>query len=294
MSQDVKLFIQQHLQDIEQHLLAGIQQQSITETLKKSMLYSLEAGGKRVRPMLLLAVLEEFGQPLARGYDAACALEYIHTYSLIHDDLPAMDDDELRRGKPTNHVVFGEATAILAGDGLLTEAFRLLSHSTTYTDGEKISLIRLLSEAAGAKGMVGGQLMDMEAEGSAVELAHLQQIHANKTGALLQFSVQAGALLSGANEQQQQALAEYATALGVLFQVQDDILDVTADSTILGKTAGKDIAANKSTYPALLTLEGAVAERTKYHQQATEALASIGKGQGLLKSFADYITYRDN
>nr|WP_239584807.1 farnesyl diphosphate synthase [Chryseomicrobium aureum] len=275
-------------------MLEAIRTQPLTDSLKESMLYSLEAGGKRVRPMLLLAVLDEFGVPLEKGLDAACALEYIHTYSLIHDDLPAMDNDDLRRGKPTNHIVYGEATAILAGDALLTEAFRLISSSNQYTDSQKVALITLLSEAAGAAGMVGGQLMDMEAEGKLVELEHLQKIHALKTGALLRFSIEAGALLANVQLEEKKELMTYAHALGILFQVQDDILDVTSDSASLGKTAGKDEAANKSTYPALLTLEGAIAERDRYHKEAAGALTAIGKQDGLLKSFADYISYREN
>lgn len=291
---NVKDFIGQHLEQVDQYLLEAIRTQPLTDSLKESMLYSLEAGGKRVRPMLLLAVLDEFGVPLEKGLDAACALEYIHTYSLIHDDLPAMDNDDLRRGKPTNHIVYGEATAILAGDALLTEAFRLISSSNQYTDSQKVALITLLSEAAGAAGMVGGQLMDMEAEGKLVELEHLQKIHALKTGALLRFSIEAGALLANVQLEEKKELMTYAHALGILFQVQDDILDVTSDSASLGKTAGKDEAANKSTYPALLTLEGAIAERDRYHKEATVALTAIGKQDGLLKSFADYISYREN
>ncbi|PJK17610.1 farnesyl-diphosphate synthase [Chryseomicrobium excrementi] len=294
MSEQVKSFIANNLPVVDAHLIHAIDNQDIVETLKKSMIYSLEAGGKRVRPMLLLAVLEEFGTPLEKGLDVACALEYIHTYSLIHDDLPAMDNDDLRRGKPTNHVVFGEATAILAGDALLTEAFRLIAASSDYSAEQKVELLQLLAESAGALGMVGGQLMDMEAEGKRVELEHLQTIHANKTGALLRFSILAGALLANADQRELQALTRYAEALGVLFQIQDDILDVTADSDQLGKTAGKDEAANKSTYPSLLTLEGALKERTQYHEQAIGALQTIEKADGLLKSFADYITFREN
>lgn len=294
MTQDIRSFITEHVSVIDEHLIRSISNQHLADTLKESMIYSLEAGGKRVRPMLLLAVLQEFNKPVEIGFDAACALEYIHTYSLIHDDLPAMDNDELRRGKPTNHIVFGEATAILAGDALLTEAFRLISHSSVYSAQQKVELIGLLSTAAGARGMVGGQLMDMEAEGKQVDLTHLQTIHALKTGALLKFSLQAGAKLAQIDSQAYDALMIYADALGVLFQIQDDILDIEASSEELGKTAGKDEAADKSTYPSLLTLEGAKTERDRYHQVAIDALSSIDKENGLLKSFADYITYRGN
>lgn len=290
----IKEFIAENSSFVETHLTTNIQTLQMPDSLKNAMLYSVEAGGKRVRPMLLLSVLREFGMPIQRGLDAACALEYIHTYSLIHDDLPAMDNDELRRGKPTNHIVFGEAAAILAGDALLTEAFSVISSSSDYSMEEKVSLIQLLSKSAGARGMVGGQLMDMEAEGQRVSLEHLQKIHAMKTGALLTFSIQAGALLADASDKERHALNTYAESIGVLFQVQDDILDVEASSEQLGKTAGKDQASDKSTYPALLTLEGAKEEREKYHGQACEALKSIGRDQGLLKSFADYIAYREN
>lgn len=294
MNTSLKTFITNQSRSVHEQLLSSIDSQEITATLKEAMIYSLEAGGKRVRPMLLLAVMEEYGKPLETGLDAACALEYIHTYSLIHDDLPAMDNDDLRRGKPTNHIVFGEATAILAGDALLTEAFALISHSAHYTPVQKVELIQLLSRASGALGMVGGQLMDIEAEGKNVDLTHLQKIHALKTGALLKFSIEAGALLVQANEQEKQALQTYAEAIGVLFQIQDDILDVEASSEELGKTAGKDQLQEKSTYPALLTLEGAKKERDRYYQLAMDALALINKDKGLLVEFANYIAYRGN
>lgn len=294
MDVSLQAFIQHQSHSLRDHLMEAIQTQDITSTLKDAMLYSLEAGGKRVRPMLLLAVLEEYNLPLESGYDVACALEYIHTYSLIHDDLPAMDNDDLRRGKPTNHIVFGEATAILAGDALLTEAFALISYSAHYTPVQKVELIQLISRAAGATGMVGGQLMDIEAEGKRVELSHLQTIHALKTGALLKFSIEAGALLANAEEQDRIALRTYAEAIGVLFQIQDDILDVEASSEELGKTAGKDQVQEKSTYPALLTIDGAKQERDRYFRLAVDALRHIGKDQGLLEAFAKYIAYRGN
>ncbi|MFC4356177.1 polyprenyl synthetase family protein [Chryseomicrobium palamuruense] len=294
MDTSLQAFLQSQSSPLNAHLMESIQTQEITPTLKDAMMYSLEAGGKRVRPMLLLAVLEEFKQPLERGYDAACALEYIHTYSLIHDDLPAMDNDDLRRGKPTNHIVFGEATAILAGDALLTEAFALISQSPHYTPVQKVELIQLLSRAAGAPGMVGGQLMDIEAEGKTVDLLHLQKIHALKTGALLKFSIDAGALLANADERDRVALCTYAEAIGVLFQIQDDILDVEASSEELGKTAGKDQVQEKSTYPALLTVHGAKHERDRYFRLALDALRQIGKDKGLLEAFANYIAYRGN
>lgn len=294
MKTSLQTFIQSQSGPLHDHLMHRIQSQGVTPTLKEAMMYSLEAGGKRVRPMLLLAVLEEYSQPLESGFDVASALEYIHTYSLIHDDLPAMDNDDLRRGKPTNHIVYSEAAAILAGDALLTEAFAVISHSPHYTPVQKVELIQFLSRASGAAGMVGGQLMDMEAEGKQVELLHLQNIHALKTGALLKFSIEAGALLANANESDRIALRTYAEAIGVLFQIQDDILDVEGSSEELGKTAGKDQAQEKSTYPALLTLDGAKQERDRYYRLAIDALRQIGKDQGLLEAFANYIAYREN
>lgn len=222
----------------------------------EAMLYSVEAGGKRLRPLILMAVLESFGKDASQGFAAAASLEYIHTYSLIHDDLPAMDDDDLRRGKPTNHVVHGEATAILAGDGLLTFAFENLMLSD-YSADEKVFLANYLAKKSGVHGMVGGQQADMEGEDAKLSLEELTSIHDRKTGALIQFALVAGAYLAGARPESLTQFENLGKSLGIAYQIRDDILDVTSSTEELGKTAGSDLANQKSTYPALLGLDGA-------------------------------------
>ena len=220
--------------------------------------YSLEAGGKRVRPILCLLAAESVGASSEMALSGALALEYLHTYSLIHDDLPAMDDDDLRRGKPTCHVAFGEAHAILAGDGLQAEAFAVLASDASLPADARVEAIALLAEASGWRGMVGGQALDLEGEGvEAFGLDHLKTIHRLKTGALLQVSLEMGAVLGGAKNAFREALRNAGAALGLAFQIQDDILDATSDVATLGKRAGKDAGKGKITYPALLGLDGA-------------------------------------
>jgi geranylgeranyl diphosphate synthase type II len=224
----------------------------------EAMRYSLEAGGKRVRPILCLLAAEAVGGPAQAALPGALALECIHTYSLVHDDLPAMDDDDLRRGKPTCHIAFGEAHAILAGDGLLTEAFRLLASAEGLDPARRVEAIAVLAEASGWRGMVGGQALDLEGEALAsYGLDHLKTIHRLKTGALLRASTELGAILAGADAAQRAALRAYGEALGLAFQIQDDLLDATATDAALGKRAGKDAGRGKITYPALLGLDGA-------------------------------------
>ena len=233
----------------------------------EAMRYSLFAGGKRLRPMLALAAAEAVADSVRGDLEAAralalptaCALELIHTYSLVHDDLPAMDDDTLRRGRPTSHVVFGEGQAILAGDALLTEAFALMSREPDDASlaARKLRAIRIVADAAGACGMVGGQAIDLEAAGAGASFDGdgLRAMHARKTGALIRASAAAGAVMAGATEAQLQAIERFASELGLAFQIVDDILDVEGASHSLGKTAGKDAAAGKPTYPALFGLE---------------------------------------
>ena len=224
----------------------------------EAMRYSLEAGGKRVRPILCLLAAEAVGGSAHAALPGALALECIHTYSLVHDDLPAMDDDDLRRGKPTCHIAFGEAHAILAGDGLLTEAFRLLASAEGLDPARRVEAIAVLAEASGWRGMVGGQALDLEGEALAsYGLDHLKTIHRLKTGALLRASTELGAILAGADAAQRAALRAYGEALGLAFQIQDDLLDATATDAALGKRAGKDADRGKITYPALLGLDGA-------------------------------------
>ena len=231
-------------------------------TLAEAMAYSLKAGGKRIRPVLCMLAAESVGAAAESALSCAMALEYIHTYSLIHDDLPAMDDDDLRRGKPTCHVVYGEGQAILAGDGLLTEAFTLLAGDVSLPPSRRVEALRVLGEAAGWQGMVGGQSLDLEGErhtraGEPVSLAQLQVIHRLKTGALLRASLELGAIAGNAGAEARAVLRAAGEALGLAFQIKDDLLDATATEAAMGKRVGKDQGKGKITYPLLLGLNGA-------------------------------------
>ena len=231
------------------------QKPQVSEDLIASILYSVESGGKRIRPLLFLEMLEGFGMDLTEGhFDVAAALEMIHTGSLIHDDLPAMDDDDYRRGRLTNHKKFGEATAILAGDSLFLDPFGLVANADL-ADKIKVQLIAELSQASGAYGMVGGQMLDMEGEERQLELTELQAIHANKTGKLLTFPIVAAGIVANVSEVDLVRLHEAGALIGLAFQVRDDILDVTATFDEIGKTPKKDLLADKATYPSLLGLE---------------------------------------
>lgn len=267
---------------------------NIPSRLKKSMLYSLEAGGKRIRPLLLLATYQAFNSELEKVFSTAAALELIHTYSLIHDDLPAMDDDDYRRGKLTNHKAFDEATAILAGDALLTHSFYLVTNDNHLTADEKVRIISLLSETSGPKGMVAGQILDIDAENKTIDVDQLEKIHVLKTGELIKFAVQAGAILGGATESQLKDLESFAYHLGLLFQIQDDILDVIGDDKKLGKAAGSDEGLNKSTYPKLLGLEDATTLRNQHADTAKESLRKIEANTKLLEEIVDYFNDRDH
>ncbi len=269
--------------------------QSNNQHLYHAMHYSVMNGGKRVRPLLTLASCEAVGGHIQQAISPACAVELIHAYSLVHDDLPAMDDDSLRRGKPTTHIAFDEATAILAGDALQTLAFELLSSPdlTKQPPETKLRMLQLLAQASGAAGMVGGQAFDLEATGRAVTLEQLEHIHRQKTGALINASVQIGALASGvATEQQLQQLNNYATAIGLAFQVQDDILDITADTQTLGKQQGSDKVLDKATYPALMGLEKAQNYAKQLQEQALDALAGFAQSADILRELARYIVTR--
>ncbi len=267
--------------------------------LREAMRYSLFNGGKRVRPTLAYAsalaisadALNIHGELLNR---VACALESLHSYSLVHDDLPAMDDDDLRRGKPTCHIAFNEATAILAGDALQTFAFELLSEAETVDAKIQIALIAQLAKASGVQGMVLGQAIDLAAVDKTIDLAQLEHMHRHKTGALIRASVSMGATALRASAEQLKALDIYAAAIGLAFQVQDDILDVIADTETLGKQQGADIARNKPTYVALLGLEGARAKAQELHQQAIAALNEFGESADYLRALSAYIIERGN
>jgi geranylgeranyl diphosphate synthase, type II len=262
--------------------------------LHQAMRYAVMAGGKRVRPILMLAACDAVGGDAARVMPAACAMEMIHTYSLIHDDLPAMDDDDFRRGRPTCHKVYGEALAILAGDALLTEAFILMSRlgEQGVAPETVCRVVHTIARCAGSKGMVGGQVVDMDSEGKTIDLATLEYIHTHKTGALILASVQSGAMIGGASTAAQEALTRYAQAIGLAFQVADDILDIVGDQQVLGKDVGSDEARGKATYPALLGLEGARQRARELRDVALEALESLDEKAEPLRQIAHYVVDR--
>ncbi|RFU69798.1 polyprenyl synthetase family protein [Peribacillus saganii] len=289
-------FSETYKRALEQEMQSQISKLHAPNSLKEAMLYSLEAGGKRIRPMLVFAVLEAFGQNPDRGISVAAAIEMIHTYSLIHDDLPSMDDDDLRRGKPTNHKVFGEATAILAGDALLTYSFQAIAEIDMegVTPMMQLELIKLLSRSAGAEGMVGGQMADIEAEGKHLALESLEYIHSNKTGKLLSASILAGAILAEASERQKTLLLEFSRHLGLAFQIRDDILDIEGSQEKIGKPVGSDTANSKSTYPALLSMDGAKEKLSIHIEQALLSLAKSGINTELLEEVTEMIAARDH
>ncbi|MCY1201879.1 Farnesyl diphosphate synthase [compost metagenome] len=265
------------------------------ERLYQAMRYSVVNGGKRVRPLLVYAACEALGGDAACADGAACAVELIHAYSLVHDDLPAMDDDDLRRGQPTTHIAFDEATAILAGDGLQALAFEVLADPMRNPhDAEtRLAMIASLGHAAGPAGMVGGQAIDLGSVGLKLDQAALEAMHRHKTGALIEASVRLGALASGqADPASLAALRIYARAIGLAFQVQDDILDVESDTATLGKTQGKDQAHDKPTYPALLGLDNAKAYALELRDQALRATANLGDAAEPLRTLARYIVER--
>ena len=244
-------------------------------TLHKAMRYSLFAGGKRLRPILCLATAEACRGNLHNALPLACALECIHTYSLVHDDLPSMDNDDFRRGRPTCHKVFGDGIAILAGDALLTIAFEIVSKATPSRRYDMTTLLREIAVAAGSEKLIAGQVADLEAEGKRVKRQQLQFIHKNKTAAILKTSVRLGAMSANANAAELSAITRFGQRLGVAFQIIDDILDVTQTSEILGKSAGKDVAAKKATYPAVVGLEKSRAEARRLTRQAHDALSIL-------------------
>ncbi|MDE3738155.1 (2E,6E)-farnesyl diphosphate synthase [Pseudomonas resinovorans] len=265
------------------------------ERLYQAMRYSVVNGGKRVRPLLVYAACEALGGDVARADGAACAVELIHAYSLVHDDLPAMDDDDLRRGQPTTHIAFDEASAILAGDALQALAFEVLADAQRNPhDAEtRLAMIASLGHAAGPAGMVGGQAIDLGSVGIKLDQTALETMHRHKTGALIEASVRLGALASGrADPAALAALRIYARAIGLAFQVQDDILDVESDTATLGKTQGKDQAHDKPTYPSLLGLDEAKAYALKLRDQALLAIANLGESAEPLRALARYIVER--
>lgn len=280
-------------------MLAADAGQGLFSAHIEAMRYSLFAGGKRIRPILCLAAAAAITQRPEPDEDLlpiACALECIHTYSLIHDDLPAMDNDELRRGKPTNHVLYGEAGAILAGDGLLTWAFDLLSDGGhgQLSPEKRLAIIHLIARAAGSLGMVGGQALDIANENQAVALATLCAIHRSKTGALITAAILAGGIAAGADRNQQDALSRYGAQVGLAFQIVDDVLNVTSTTEQLGKAAGSDAGRGKATYPSFFGLDGARTKAQLAVQEAEDALRVFDEKADPLRAIARYIVSRSH
>ena len=263
------------------------------EKVHQAIRWSVFAGGKRFRPALLLAIGQAFGAEVERLIRTACAFEMIHTYSLIHDDLPAMDDDDLRRGRPTCHVRFDEATAILAGDALQTLAFQTIADDERLEASTRIALISELARAAATpEGMVAGQALDMEAEARQVNGAQLEEIHRLKTGALIVGAARCGAIIGGADERELAAVSAYGAHLGLLFQITDDLLDITATAADLGKTPGKDVKSSKATYPALYGIEESREKAVKAHRAACAALEKLDRPTDVLHRIVDFILHR--
>ena len=266
---------------------------AVPHKLHAAMRYALLGGGKRVRPLLVMAAGELFDADAATLARAACALEMIHVYSLVHDDMPCMDDDALRRGKPTVHVAYDEATALLVGDALQSQAFTILADGAAIAPGRQMAMIRLLAQASGSGGMCGGQAIDLDSVGLSLSLQQLEQMHQLKTGALLRAAVVLGALAGKELEPNDMtALDAYAKAVGLAFQVVDDVLDATADSATLGKTAGKDAAANKPTYVSILGLAPSKALAEQLRCDAHAALAPFGDKARRLRELADLVVQR--
>lgn len=289
----LKTYLETSKQSIE-HWLSAVLHSPIPEykRLYESMNYSLLQGGKRIRPILTKAVLDAMKVDASLYKEFLCALECIHTYSLIHDDLPAMDNDDYRRGNLTNHKVYGDGMAILAGDGLLTYAFQLCSENTTASAEQKIKAIQCLATAAGPEGMVGGQAFDLLSEGKHIPLEELKILHSGKTGALFNAAIELGLILSNADQAKYAAYMTYANCLGLLFQITDDILDVTGTIEELGKTPGSDIRQDKSTYVSLLGLDEARNEAHAVAQKAHAALATIEDDTHILSAIIDYLMDR--
>jgi len=293
---DIKKYLQEKgdiVNNALDRLLPG--EDEFPQKLHKAMRYSVFAGGKRIRPVLAIASAETFGGLTDSIIDIACAVELIHTYSLIHDDLPAIDNDDMRRGMPTCHKVFGEAMAILAGDALLTSAFDVMADTHTSTDEERLLLLKTIQEiarAAGSTGMVGGQVLDIESEGKDVAFPVLEYIHIHKTGELILASIRAGAIMKNAGDKELEAMTRYGEAIGLAFQIADDILDVEGNKEDTGKNVGGDAKKEKVTYPSILGIE----ESKKRARELTDiALASVegfGKKAEPLREIAKYIVAR--
>ncbi|WP_066016007.1 polyprenyl synthetase family protein [Endozoicomonas atrinae] len=295
----LSIFIEQCRLQVDKALSTILPDESkVSPHLLEAMRYSVFNGGKRVRPTLVYAACHAFGGVREQADPAACAVELIHAYSLVHDDLPAMDDDDLRRGKPTCHKAYDEATAILVGDTLQSQAFEVLGNAclspeSTLTDSVRLQLVNILSQASGLAGMAGGQAMDQCATGSVLNQQQLELMHSHKTGALIRASVRMGALCARPSQDDElKSLDHYARAIGLAFQVRDDILDVIADTETLGKNQGADMALDKPTYVSLMGLEQAKAYAEELHHSAISALSGFDHSADFLRQIADYIVRR--
>ena len=293
---ELKAYLDERKAIVDRELKACFPEpEGLASDVMSAMKYSLFAGGKRLRPILCMAGAEAMGGEFAHVLPVACALELIHTYSLIHDDLPLMDDDDLRRGKPTNHKVFGEAVALLAGDGLLTEAFSLMTVPELrkrVSPDVIIKVIDLISRAAGYRGMVGGQAVDIRSEGKTADLRLVEFIHTHKTGALITASVSSGAILAGGDKEQIEAITSYGRNIGLAFQISDDILDIEGDSKTLGKTPGADEQKGKITFPAVVGLEKSRKLEGELVEAAIQALEGFEHKADPLRLIARYIIER--
>ena len=292
---EIKSYLKKQLQLVDHALDKALPSAKTSPALiHKAMRYSLFAGGKRLRPILCLAAAEACGGKAQTALPLACAVECIHTYSLIHDDLPCMDNDDFRRGKPTSHKVFGEGVAVLAGDALLTSAFEMVASCKTQSFYSHAAIIHELARASGSQFLIAGQVMDIENEGKKINAKTLQKIHENKTAALIATSLRLGAMSANATAAQLKNISDFGHALGLAFQIIDDILDVTQTTEQLGKSAGKDITAQKATYPALMGLEGAQKEADRWTNKARTALKTFDKQAKNLHAIADYLLQRKN
>lgn len=297
--QEKKMIIDSALERYFPNPPEGEREAKFLNSLHKAIRHSLFNGGKRIRPILSIAAFEAVGGKGDRILPFACALEMIHTYSLIHDDLPALDNDDYRRGKPTCHKMFGEAIGILAGDGLLTEAFRLMTNRSTwdasFSNNELVlDIVHEVAQAAGVSGMVGGQVADIESEGKEVDLPLLQYIHTHKTGAMILASVRVGARLGGAGGETLRAFTRYGERIGLAFQIIDDILNVEGKAAALGKNTGTDLSRGKATYPSLLGLEESKRRAAELVELAVESLKPYGPGADPLREIAQFIIARKN
>ena len=293
---DIKSYITAKQLIVNQWIEAFFSQSSRPWQINAAMQYSISAGGKRVRPILCLAAAEAVGGTPDTLMHVACAIELIHTYSLIHDDLPAMDDDAMRRGKPTIHVQFDEATAVLAGDALLTLAFQILSDERFLAPEkqmETLQVINRLSTAAGYRGMIEGQMLDMRSEGKNLNLNDIKTLHKKKTGALIEASVFSGALMGGASDMELSALNQYAHHVGLAFQVADDILNVVGDPVKMGKAVGTDAERDKNTFPGAMGLSESRAYARRLVEKALQPIDSFGKKAEPLRAIAHYIVERN-